>query len=255
MTVGNIQTTVQAYVSEPPASESAGVGQPGAPKGGLLLISEIWGLVDHIKDVADRFAAEGYLVLAPDLLTDIGMTPEVAAEVLEVLADPDPEQRSTAQPRLREITAPLHSPEFSEKALAALRTCFDHLEGVPALAGRVAVAGFCFGGTYSYALATKEPRLRAAVPFYGSCDSSEEELANINCPVLAFYGEEDKALVDKLPLLKARMFGAKVDFEAVVYPGTGHAFFNDSTPFRYDADAAADSWKRTLAFLEESLSK
>jgi len=250
MTIGNAETSVQAYVSEPAAGRFH-----EKPKGGLLLISEIWGMVDHIKDVADRFAAEGYLVLAPDLLTDIGMTPDVAAEVLTGLADPDPEQRSKVQPRLREITSPLHSPEFADKAVAALRACFDHLEGVPVLAGRVAVAGFCFGGTYSFTLAAKEPRLRAAVPFYGTCDFSEEELGRINCPVLAFYGEEDKALVDKLPLVKARMFGAGVDFEAVVYPGTGHAFFNDSTPIRYDADAATDSWKRTLAFLEQSLNQ
>ncbi|MFE8887667.1 dienelactone hydrolase family protein [Pseudarthrobacter enclensis] len=250
MTVGNAETSVQAYVSEPapgPFQEK--------PKGGLLLISEIWGLVDHIKDMADRFAAEGYLVLAPDLLTDIGMTPDVAAEVLEGLADPDPEQRSKVQPRLRQLTSPLHAPGFAEKAAAALAVCFDHLEGVPALAGRVAVAGFCFGGTYSFTLATREPRLRAAVPFYGTCEFTEEELAGINCPVLAFYGEQDKALVDKLPLVKARMYGAKVDFEAVVYPGTGHAFFNDSTPARYDSAAATDSWQRTLAFLERSLSR
>jgi carboxymethylenebutenolidase len=177
----------------------------------------------------------------------------VAGEVLRALADPDPEQRSKVQPRLRHITSPLHSPEFADKAIAALRTCFDHLEGVPGLAGRVAVTGFCFGGGYSFALATKEPRLRAAVPFYGSSDFTVEELVRINCPVLAFYGEQDAALVDMLPELKRRMAAAKVDFHAVVYPGTGHAFFNDSTPVRYNADAAGDAWNRTLAFLDRNL--
>ncbi|WP_411375678.1 dienelactone hydrolase family protein [Arthrobacter sp. MPF02] len=243
MTLGNVETSFQAYVSEP----------AGTPRGGLLLIHEIWGLVDHIKDVADRYAAEGYLVLAPDLMAQTGMTPEVADEVLAALADPDPEQRSKVQPRLRELTSPLHSPEFAEQAVAALRACVNHLEGVPGLAGRVAVTGFCFGGGYSFELATKEPRLRAAVPFYGSADFSEEELGRIKCPVLAFYGDEDTPLVTKLPILKARMYAAGVDFEPVVYPGTGHAFFNDSTPARYNADAAQDAWKRTLAFLERSL--
>ncbi|TDL33256.1 dienelactone hydrolase family protein [Arthrobacter nitrophenolicus] len=242
-TLGNAATSVQAYISEP----------PGQPKAGLLLIHEIWGLVDHIKDVADRYAAEGYLVLVPDVMTDIGMTPEVAGEVLRALADPDPEQRSKVQPRLRKLTSPLDSPEFAERTLEALQVCFNHLEGIPGLAGRVAVTGFCFGGGYSFALATREPRLRAAVPFYGSADFTGEELRRITCPVLAFYGEQDRALVDKLPELKKKMSAAGVDFEAVVYPRTGHAFFNDSTPARYNAHAATDAWTRTLAFLDRSL--
>ena len=243
MTVGNAATSIRAYVSEP----------PGTAKGGLVLVHEIWGLVDHIKDVADRYAAEGYLVLAPDLMAQTGMTPEVAGEVLQALADPDPEQRSRVQPRLRELTSPLHSPEFAEQTVAALRLCFDHLENLPGLAGRVAVTGFCFGGGYSFALATAEPRLRAAVPFYGSADFTEEELGRISCPVLAFYGDQDTPLVRTLPILKAKMYAAGVDFEAVVYPGTGHAFFNDSTPARYNAHAAQDAWSRTLAFLDRSL--
>ncbi|MFC0456163.1 dienelactone hydrolase family protein [Arthrobacter liuii] len=75
----------------------------------------------------------------------------------------------------------------------------------------------------------------------------------INCPVLAFYGQQDTALIEELPGLRSRMRAAGVDFEAVVYPGTGHALFNDTNRYTYNGDAAADSWARTLAFLERSL--
>ena len=242
MTLGNAQTSVQAYISEP----------AGIPKGGLVVVHEVWGLVGHTKDVADRFAAEGYLAVAPDLLSGAGGTADVSGELQEAAFDP--EQRSKAQPRLRKHMAPIRSPEYAKHAVTALRVCFDHLEGVPGLAGRVAATGFCLGGTYTFSLAVAEPRLRAAVPFYGHAEFKDSELRAINCPVLAFYGEQDTALMEELPGLRSRMRAAGVDFEAVVYPGAGHAFFNDTNRYTYNAEAAEDSWQRTLAFLDRSLS-
>ncbi|WP_461857060.1 dienelactone hydrolase family protein [Arthrobacter sp. C152] len=242
MTLGNAATPVVAYVSEP----------AGTPKGGLVVVHEVWGLVGHTRDVADRFAAAGYLAVAPDLLTGAGGIADLTGELQEAAFDP--QQRSNAQPRLRKHMAPIRSPEYARHALAALHVCFDHLEGVPGLAGRVAATGFCLGGTYTFSLAVEEPRLRAAVPFYGHAEFRDAELRAITCPVLAFYGEEDSALMEELPGLRKRMRAAGVDFEAVAYPGTGHAFFNDTNKYTYDAGAAADAWSRTLAFLERSLS-
>jgi len=241
MTLGNAKTSVQAYVSEP----------SGTPKGGLVVVHEVWGLVSHTRDVADRFAAEGYLAVAPDLLSGAGGVPDLTGELQEAAFDP--QQRSNAQPRLRKHMAPIRSPEYAKHAVAALHVCFDHLEGVAGLTGRVAATGFCLGGTYTFSLAVSEPRLRAAVPFYGHAEFKDAELRAINCPVLAFYGDQDAALMDELPGLKSRMRAAGVDFEAVVYPGAGHAFFNDTNKYTYNAEAAADSWTRTLAFLERSL--
>lgn len=241
LTISNNGTSVDAYLSEP----------AGKPTGGLIVIHEVWGLVDHTRDVADRFAAEGYLVLAPDLLSGTGMTPELATELQSTLFDP--EQRSKAQPKLREVMAPLHAPGFAERTVASLQACFEHLHAVPELGGRVAVTGFCFGGTYSFSLATREPRLRAAVPFYGHADLPLEQLRNIGCPVLAFYGEKDAALVDRLPELERLMDEAGVDFTPVVYPGTGHAFFNDTNAWTYDGVASEDAWQRTLGFLAKNL--
>ena len=73
------------------------------------------------------------------------------------------------------------------------------------------------------------------------------------CPVLAFYGEEDHGITDGVPALEAHMAEAGVDFSARVYHGVGHAFFNDTSPTRYNAEAAADAWARTLAFLADRL--
>lgn len=241
MTLGNASTSVHAYVSEP----------AGTPRGGLVVVHEVWGLVGHTKDVADRFAAEGYLAVAPDLLTGAGGTADLTGELQEAAFDP--EQRSNAQPRLRKHMAPIRSPEYAKHAVAALRACFDHLEGVPGLAGRVAATGFCLGGTYTFSLAVAEARLRAAVPFYGHAEFRDAELRAISCPVLAFYGERDSALMEELPGLKKRMRAAGVEFEAVVYPGAGHAFFNDTNKYTYKAGAAADAWTRTLAFLDRHL--
>ncbi len=96
-----------------------------ATRGGVILIHEIWGLVPHITDVADRFAAEGYVVLAPDLLSDVGLTPALGQELQALVSDPDESRRVAAQPRIREATTPLRSPEFAAAAIARLRTVVD----------------------------------------------------------------------------------------------------------------------------------
>jgi len=220
-------------------------------RGSLIVIHEIWGLVDHIKDVADRFAAEGYVALAPDLLAVSGLDPAAIAGLGSDLADPA--TRAQAQPRLRQATAPLRAPEAAGRIKAALGEAFEQLHAEPEGEGRTGVVGYCFGGTYSFALAAAEPRLQAAVPYYGSTDLGPEELARITCPVQAFYGERDSRLMDGLPGLRQRFAEAGVDFQAHVYPGAGHAFFNDTNPAVYNKAAAEDAWHRTLAFLRENL--
>ncbi len=224
----------------------------GECKGGLIVIHEVWGLTDHIKDVAERFAGEGYHVIAPDLLSETEIAKHVTPELQRDLFDP--EKRSAVQPKLRELMAPLQAPDFGEKTLGKVKQCFDYLYGQSDTRQNVAIAGYCFGGTYSYNLAVAEPRLKAAVPFYGHADQPADELRAIKCPVLAFFGEKDEALVAKLPDLKARMQEAGVDFTAQVYPDCGHAFFNDTNPFAYNEAAARDAWQRALGFLAEHVS-
>jgi carboxymethylenebutenolidase len=221
-------------------------------KGALIVIEEIWGLVDHIKDVADRFAAQGYLVLAPDLLSRAGITPQLGTELQQVMSSDDERVRTEGQPKLRAAFAPAHAPEFAAWAVPALKACVDYLETQPGVDGRIAVAGFCFGGTYSFALAAADPRVRAAVPYYGQPPETSD-LGAVQAPILAFYGERDERLIRSLPDVTRAMAEAGVGFTAKVYPGTGHAFFNDTNAHAYNADAATDAWQRTLAFLDTHL--
>jgi len=227
---------VTAYRAEPTV----------APKGALVLIHEIWGLVPHIRDVADRYAAEGYLVLAPDLLSDAGITPAVGAELAALRDEPDEERRLQGQALLREKLASTHEPAFAAEAVTKLRLVVDALVAEPGIGGRVGVTGFCFGGTYAFALAAADPRVRAAIPFYGAAPA---DVSRISCPVLALYGEDDPRIMAALPQTRIALADAGVDFSAKVYPGARHAFFNDTNATAYDPVAAGDAWARALAFL------
>lgn len=218
------------------------------PRGALVLIHEIWGLVPHIRDVADRYAAEGYLVLAPDLLSDAGITPEVGAELADLRNEPDEEKRLQGQALLRDKFAVMNAPAFAAEAVTKLRLVVDALAAEPGIGGRIAVTGFCFGGSYSFALAAADPRVRAAIPFYGTGPDAAA-VARITCPVLALYGEDDPRVMATLPQTREEMADAGVDFTAQVYPGARHAFFNDTNETAYDAVAAGDAWTRALAFL------
>jgi carboxymethylenebutenolidase len=233
-----------AYLAEP------GTGTPIT--GGIVLIHEIWGLADHIKDVADRLAAEGFVVVAPDLLGRVGIDAHLGADLQRIASSPDPAVRSAGQPRLREAMAPMNAPGFSAWATTALQDALDLLEQQPGVGNHVGVVGFCFGGTYSFVLTAADPRIRAAVPFYGAPPITTE-VDRIAAPVLAFYGDQDQRLMDSLPQVRAAMAHAGTDFTAVVYEGVGHAFFNDTNPHAYDAVSAADAWQRTLGFLRTHL--
>jgi carboxymethylenebutenolidase len=216
------------------------------PKGAVIVIHEVWGLSDHIKSVAERIAKEGYLALAPELLEDDLDLPEIRQLQNDLF---DPAKRHEAQPKLRQLMTPLQNPEFAKKTLGRLQDCFNYLYERSDVNHQVAVIGFCFGGTYSFNLAVSEPRLKVAIPFYGHCEQSVEELSKVTCPIRAFYGEEDERLIEGLDALKQKMSQAKVDFALKVYPDCGHAFFNDSNPFAYNETAAMDAWaisKQTL---------
>jgi carboxymethylenebutenolidase len=223
----------------------------GTPQGGLVLIHEIWGLVDHIKDLADRFAAEGYLVVAPDILSRIGMEPHVGLDLFSRMFSPDEATRLEMQPQLREAMAPIRSPEYATGAIASLKSVVDYLEAQPGVDGRIAVTGYCFGGTFSFALAAADPRISAAVPWYGTAPAPEQ-MGSIGCPVLALYGGIDEPLMAALPEVTRAMAQAGVDFTPHVYEDAKHAFFND-TSMNYNPAAAADAWPRALNFLGESL--
>jgi carboxymethylenebutenolidase len=219
----------------------------GECKGGLIVIHEVWGLTRHIKDMAERYAAQGYHVIAPDLLQQTDISNHATDQMQKDLFDP--KKRNDVQPKLREFMAPLQSPEFAAETMQRLQACFYYVYEKPEVHQKVASLGYCFGGSYSFNLAAREPRLIAAVPYYGHSDQTADELESVNCPILAFYGADDERLMKALPTVEKNMQTAGVDFTKHVYAGAGHAFNNDTNPFAYNKTAATDAWDRSIEFL------
>jgi carboxymethylenebutenolidase len=162
-------------------------------RGGLIVIHEIWGLVDHIKDVADRLARHGYLVVAPDLLTGIGTSPEVGQELLRIRNSGSASEQSRLQPMMREKLALMQSPEFARWAVSALQRTVDYVAERPGVEDRIGVLGFCFGGSYSFALAAADSRIRVVVPFYGQ-PPELADVGKIACPCWRSTGTRTHAL-------------------------------------------------------------
>jgi carboxymethylenebutenolidase len=200
----------------------------GAP--GVIVIHENKGLVPYITNVARRFAQDGYVALAPDLLAPLGGTESFAT------TDAVTEALRTRTP---------------DDLLADLRTALTGLAAHPLVdPSRLAVVGFCFGGGLAWRLLAAEDSLAAGVPFYGPPPSADE-FARISVPVLAIYGETDERITSTLAATTAAMAGRP--FEALVLEGAGHAFHNDTNPDRYDPEASRRAWEAAGAFLRRVL--
>ena len=194
---------------------------------GVIVIQEWWGLVPHIEDVADRFAAEGYVALAPDLYHGQSTT------------EPDEAQKYMMELRMDEAVQDMTG------AVGFLR---NHEAVDPSKIGCV---GFCMGGGLTLYLASTG-QIDAAVPFYGVPSFAPDDWGQTACPILGHYAEHDGA-TDMLPDLQASLEAAGVDAAFHVYPGTNHAFFNDDRPEIYDEPASKLAWERTLEFFSDNL--
>jgi carboxymethylenebutenolidase len=218
VTFPNDSTNVTGYLARP----SAGGSRPG-----VIVIQEWWGLVPHIKDLADRFAAEGFLALAPDLYHG---------------------QQTTEPDRAMQLARSL----AWDSALHDLKASAKFLKGLDDCTGKVGVVGFCLGGGLSYRFAAHSDAPDACVIFYGSSPSQLEEAKSVACPVLGLYGETDERITAQVPALADAMKSAGKPFESKVYASAPHGFFNDESP-AYNREAAADAWPRTLAFFRQHL--
>lgn len=256
--------TVPAYMVRPAAAQG--------PMPAIVVIQEIWGVDPHIRDLCERFAAAGYVALAPDLYAHGGRRPEAlaAARVEEVKAFLDrlppsawmkPEDRDAALARLPEpertrVTGTfgaLFSPAREmDRFLADLVAATAFLRGRPECRDRrVGSTGYCMGGALSALLACADPELAAAVIYYGA-PAPADRLPAIRCPLYGFYGGDDPRITDQVPGFAAALAGAGKEFAYQVYPGAPHAFFNDSRA-SYRVDAARDAWARTLGFFARHL--
>ena len=201
-------------------------GDPSFP--GVVVVHENRGLNPYIEDVARRLAVAGFLALAPDGLTPAGGYP----------GDDD---------RGRELQAELDRDRLIEDFMAA----GVHLQGHPECTGRVGVVGFCFGGLVANLMAVRNSELAAAVPFYGG-QPPLEEVGRIQAPLLIHYAEEDPRINAGWPAYEEALQAHGVDYEVHFYEGTLHGFHNDTTP-RYDQEAAALAWERTIEFFRRAL--
>jgi carboxymethylenebutenolidase len=196
----------------------------------VLVLHEAFGLVEHIRDVCERLAREGFVALAPDLFR--GDRP-----------------RDFEEARARATALEL------DAVSADLESCVQALLNDAAVdGGRVGVVGFCLGGHLALLAASRTPRVAAAVDFYGSHPDLPIAFDAIEGAVLAIYAEADGIIsaesVDRIGR-KIEALGPRATM--VVQPGVDHAFMNDTRPDRYDAAAAAACWERMLAFLRAEL--
>lgn len=231
---------------------------------GVLLVQEIWGVDDHIQDLAGRFATAGYVALAPDLYSRGGRPaalepPRVAAVKTFLNSLPvgtwwDESARQEAlaglpageRSAVAESLGALFAPRDRDALVALLRDAFAALRADPACDGRVAAVGWCMGGGLAARLACAEPALAGAAIFYGE-PAPADLVSQIACPVIGFYGGGDPRVTDTVPAFAEAMRAAGKDYEPHVYPGAPHAFFNDTRP-SYTVDAARDAWARLLTF-------
>ena len=205
-----------AYVARLPKDMSAGV----------ILVQEYWGFNEHIRDLAGRFAAEGYLCVAPDLYRGrVAADKEEASAMMQALAVDD-------------------GMETIRKAIEAATETYK--------VNRFAVIGFCMGGTFAMRAACELPELNAAAPFYGDIPE-EEVLKKLRVPTLFIAGKRD-AWINPAKVNRLKEVAQKYNLpvEAVSYDAD-HAFFNDTRPQVYDRAAAADAWRRVLEHFRKNL--
>jgi carboxymethylenebutenolidase len=208
-------------------ASSAYVALPDQPSGkAIILIQEWWGLNDHIKDIANRYAAEGFLTVAPDLYRGkLAKTPDEASKLMNAL----------------EIEDGLNT---IESAMEKARENYQ-LENF-------GITGFCMGGTFALQAACKIDGISAAVPFYG--DIPEEfDLKSLKCPVLFISGTRDQWInPEKVGELERIARENYLPVESVKYDAD-HAFFNNTRPEVYDETAAKDAWSKALTFFNKNL--
>ena len=215
--------TMEGYLSRP-----SGTG----PFPAVIVVHENRGLNDHIRDVGRRLASQGYTALAADLLSRQGGTASFAT--------PDDANRAFQNIKDDDVTRDLNASYSYLNSNMAVKK------------DTIAMMGFCWGGQRSFLYAAENPKLKAAVVFYAS-PPPEGKLAQIQAPVLGNYGEQDTRITSTVSIIQETMNNLGKIYDAKIYPGISHAFFNDTNTQRYNEAAAKDAWERTLAFFKKHL--
>jgi carboxymethylenebutenolidase len=198
-------------------------------RGAVVVIHENRGLTPHIKDVTRRVAQAGYLALGVDALSAAGGTP-------------------TDEDKGRELIGQLDPAKNLNNYLAAL----TYLRARPDCNGHTGCVGFCWGGGLANQLAVHDPQLNAAVAYYGQ-QPKAEDVPQIKAAIMLHYGGLDERINAGIPTYEAALKAAHIPYELFIYQGVNHAFNNDTSPARYNAEAAKLAWERTLRLFKEKL--
>lgn len=170
----------------------------------VLLIHEIFGLSNWVKLMADDVAAAGFIAIAPDLLSGMG-------------------EGGGGTDKVKDVSRTIQSLP-PDQITADLNACVDYVSKLPAANGKVAVAGFCWGGGQSHRFAMNNADIKGAFIFYGSTKLDPADLAKIKGPVYGFYAENDARITKAVPDVEKAMKAAGKTFEPVIYEGAGHGF-------------------------------
>lgn len=218
---------LRTWVVHPERRDKAGV---------VIVLHEIFGLTDWIRAITDRLAADGFIAVAPDLLSGLG-------------PDGGGTESTSSRDEVVQLVRKL-TPQETAARIAAVR---EWARRLPSTNGKVATLGFCWGGARAFESAGAAPPPNAVVVFYGGSPDSAG-LAAVRAPVLAHYGGDDARITSTLDATRARMKALGRDFEPHVYEGAGHGFVRQQEG-REGANRVATelAWPRTLAFLRRRL--
>jgi carboxymethylenebutenolidase len=203
----------------------------------VIVIHENRGLTDWVRSVADRLAEEGYVALAPDLLT--GKAPNGGGT----------SDFATSDDARNAIYA-----LDGDAVLSNLNAVAEHAKAIPAANGKLAVAGFCWGGSQTWRVAIAREDLQVACPFYGTAPDDAAVFASIQCPVYGFYGGEDNRVNATIERTEITMKDAGKSYEPTIYDGAGHAFMRRGEEEAGSANSRAmtQGWERWLELLKQA---
>lgn len=223
--VPNGKGPVRAYVVYPERPERVGV---------VIVIHEIFGLSDWVKGVTDQLAAQGFIAIAPDLLS------------LEKGKD------TSSYPSRDDVVKAVRGLKGDE-VMAALDACRNYGVHQRSSNGRCGSVGFCWGGGQSFAFAAHNPELNAAVVYYGA-PPADDQIAKINAPVAGFYGGSDARITATVAPTTEKMKKAEKLYEPHVYEGAGHGFLRQQEGQNgANQKASEDAWPATIAFFQKHL--
>jgi carboxymethylenebutenolidase len=209
------ETKIRRWVSYPESKDKAPV---------IIVIHEIFGLTDWIESVADALAAEGFIAIAPDLISGVEGAKDNPRAAIGTLTD--------------------------EEVVKRLNAVRDYALALPAANGKLGTIGFCWGGKSSFLYAVEQPKLDAAVVYYGTAPEPDK-LSAVVAPVQAHYGQNDERVNATIEATEAKMKELKKTYEFTIYDGAGHGFLRQQDGNEANAKAARQAWPATLKFLRE----